>query len=152
MIDAPVANAFVLPGGKIFVFTGILPITQNDDGLAAVLGHELAHQFARHSAERMSRMAILFLARFLLSFVTDTSLLFNQVILQLGVLNPHSRTCESEADYIGLLFMAKACYDPEQAIEFWKRMKRKDHGAIPEFLSTHPSSGKTLYPSLIHNR
>ncbi|KAI8850955.1 peptidase family M48-domain-containing protein [Chytridium lagenaria] len=134
LIDDPQRNAFVIPGGKVFVFTGILPVVQNEDGLAAVLGHEVAHQLARHSAEKMSWVKIVMLGQILLSFFFDTSFIFNRLFLELGVVvNAILRKCESEADYIGLL-------QPRAAAEMWKRMKEFDHGhASMEYMSTHPS-------------
>ena len=91
VIESPEVNAFVLPGGKIFVFTGIMNVAQDDDGIAAVLGHEIAHQVARHSAEKLSIYKLLFLVRFALSFVVDTSLIFNPIFVSLGVTLPFSR-------------------------------------------------------------
>ncbi|KAJ3212786.1 hypothetical protein HDU82_006418 [Entophlyctis luteolus] len=139
LIDNPQSNAFVIPGGKIFVFTGILPVVQNEDGLAAVLGHEIAHQLARHSAEKMSTMKILLLGRMLLAVVFDIGVL-GRVLADVGLLKPFSRLCETEADYIGLQLMAQACYDPNAAVDMWKRMKAMDGGHNhPQYLSTHPS-------------
>ncbi|KAI9142122.1 peptidase M48 [Paraphysoderma sedebokerense] len=120
VINAPVQNAFVLPGGKVFVFTGILPVVKNEDGLAVVLGHEIAHQVARHSSEKLSWLKVLMLAQFLLSFVFDTSLFFNRMFLELGILLPFSRKMEVEADEIGLMLTAQACYDPREAIGLWQ--------------------------------
>ncbi|KAJ3033328.1 hypothetical protein HK097_004891 [Rhizophlyctis rosea] len=142
VIDNPEKNAFVLPGGKIFVFTGILPIVQTEDGLAAVLGHEIAHQVARHSAEKLSTTQLVLLSQILLSFFIDPGFIFNRLLLQFGVLMPFSRRCEVEADYIGMKLMAQACYDPEAAVGVWKRMKEAERQAPPEYLSTHPSNGK----------
>ncbi|KAL7751050.1 metalloendopeptidase [Sorochytrium milnesiophthora] len=141
VIDSPEKNAFVLPGGKVFVFTGILPVVQGEDGLAVILGHEIAHQLARHSAEKMSFMKILVVLQLALSVVFDTSHSFNQLITQLGVLLPFSRKMENEADEIGLLLAAQACYNPSEAVNVWKRMAKEEGDAgTPQFLSTHPSS------------
>ncbi|KAJ3120638.1 hypothetical protein HK100_012706 [Physocladia obscura] len=139
LIDDPETNAFVIPGGKIFVFTGILSVVQNEDGLAAVLGHEIAHTIARHSAEKMSTMKFILLGRILLSVVFDAGV-FGKILTDVGLMKPFSRLCESEADYIGLQLMAQACYNPDSAIDMWKRMKALDHGHTrSQYLSTHPS-------------
>ncbi|KAJ3293963.1 hypothetical protein HDU79_011728 [Rhizoclosmatium sp. JEL0117] len=139
LIDSPQKNAFVIPGGKVFVFTGILPVTQDEHGLAAVLGHEVAHQLARHSAEKLSSMKIIFLGQVLLNFVFDAQFL-TRLLVDVGVIKPFSRLMETEADYIGLQLMAQACYDPDAAADMWKRMKQLDTDpAHSKYLSTHPS-------------
>src|SRR5437016_303090 len=142
------ANAFCLPGGKVAVYTGILPITRDDAGLAAVLGHEVSHAIARHSGERMSQQ-----------IGVQVGLIGAQIALsgrdprmaQLGtsalgalatgaILLPFSRAQESEADHLGLIYMAKAGYDPTAARDLWVRMSQSSKGQKPpEFLSTHPS-------------
>nr|KAJ3406936.1 hypothetical protein HK105_003451 [Polyrhizophydium stewartii] len=142
-------NAFVLPGGKIFVFTGILPVVENEDGLASVLGHEaihpaqIAHQVARHSAEKLSWAKLLMFVQFLVSVVlmADPGPLFRGLILDLGIMRPFSRKCESEADFIGLQIMARACYDPHESVRMWERMSAAERGERqpPKFLNTHPS-------------
>ncbi|KAJ3020951.1 UNVERIFIED_CONTAM: hypothetical protein HDU68_009885 [Siphonaria sp. JEL0065] len=119
LIDDPQKNAFVIPGGKVFVFTGILPVVANQDGLAAVLGHEVAHQIARHSAEKLSQMKVVILGQVLLSFIFDAGFL-GRLLMDVGIMKPFSRLCESEADYIGLKLMAQACYDPDAAVDMWK--------------------------------
>ncbi|CAO3697713.1 unnamed protein product [Rhizopus stolonifer] len=140
VIDSPERNAFVLPGGKVFVFTGILPVVQNEDGMAAVLGHEIAHQLARHSAEKVSfTKIILVLVMTLQIFGIDTAFLFNQFTMNYMMMSPFSRKCETEADVIGLQLMSQACFDPRESIEVWKRMSASDKNGIPQFLSTHPS-------------
>ncbi|KAI9223503.1 peptidase family M48-domain-containing protein [Blastocladiella britannica] len=144
VIDSKELNAFVLPGGKVFVFTGILPVCGNESGLAAVLGHEIAHQLARHSAEKMSFTKILMLGQIMISVVFDASMSLSRMITQLGVLLPFSRKMENEADQIGLLLMAQACYDPREAVGFWRRMAEASKGGPPEFLSTHPASGSRI--------
>ncbi|KAJ9156591.1 Peptidase family M48 [Pleurostoma richardsiae] len=148
VIDDPAtANAFVLPGGKVFVFSGILPLARNDSGLAAVLGHEIAHNLAEHIAERMSGaigVNILLGSLLLLSAAIPGGLLLTQFfggsLLDLMFSRPMSRLQESEADYIGLMMMAEACYDPREAVDFWKRMDRQQELQPPEWISTHPSN------------
>ncbi|KAI8094195.1 peptidase family M48-domain-containing protein [Thamnidium elegans] len=140
VVDSPEKNAFVLPGGKVFVFTGILPIVQNEDGMAAVLGHEISHQIARHSAEKLSFAKILLVLQITLSlFGIDPSFVFNTFTTNFLMMMPFSRKCETEADDIGLQLMAQACFDPREAIEVWKRMEASGEAGIPQFASTHPS-------------
>jgi predicted Zn-dependent protease len=140
VIDDPQQkNAFVLPGGKVFVFSGILPICQDENGLAAVLGHEIAHNVAHHAAERISRSSIVMLSAFAVSFIFDVSGQFGNSIASLILSLPNSRTQEAEADHIGLLMMAEACYDPQAALDFWARMKKAEQFEPPQFMSTHPS-------------
>jgi predicted Zn-dependent protease len=128
-----------LPGGKVFVFSGILPICQDENGLAAVLGHEIAHNVAHHAAERISRSSIVMLSAFAVSFIFDVSGQFGNSIASLILSLPNSRTQEAEADHIGLLMMAEACYDPQAALDFWARMKKAEQFEPPQFMSTHPS-------------
>lgn len=151
VIDDPeMANAFVLPGGKVFVFTGLLPIAQDENGLAAVLGHEIGHNVAHHVAERMSRAGPLALLINLAAIVTQTDASIGNAVAQLAVELPNGRTQETEADHIGLLMMAESCYDPRRVPDLWRRMhesEKKHGGAPPQFLSTHPSSssrGETI--------
>jgi predicted Zn-dependent protease len=143
------ANAFALPGGKVGIYTGILPITRNEAGLATVIGHEVAHAVARHGAERLSQSMLIQLGGTALSAALGSSSpVTRDLALQayglgttLGVAMPYSRTQELEADRLGLLYMARAGYDPRQAVQFWRRFaeySRKRGGAPPEFLSTHP--------------
>ncbi|KAG0167599.1 hypothetical protein DFQ28_009996 [Apophysomyces sp. BC1034] len=144
VIDSPERNAFVLPGGKVFVFTGILPIVQNEgkraDGMAAVLGHEISHQLARHSAEKLSFAKVLLAAQLTLAlFGIDPSFIFNQLTLNFLLMKPFSRKCETEADSIGLQLMAQACFDPQEATNVWRRMEHAGGSEIPQFASTHPS-------------
>jgi predicted Zn-dependent protease len=137
------ANAYCLPGGKIVVFTGILPVTENDAGLATVLGHEVAHATAEHVAERIERQHLTEVAAVIIAGGTAfTPGQFARITALLGVGSglPFSRSQESEADHIGLVYMARAGYDPHQAVAFWKRMQRASKGQEPpEFLSDHPS-------------
>lgn len=148
VIDDPnQANAFVLPGGKVFVFSGIIPIARSEDGLAAVLGHEIAHNLAEHIGERMSGQIgvnILLGSVVLLTALWGGALLgtqlFGGTLLDLLFSRPMGRRQESEADYIGLMMMAEACYDPEAALTFWQRMEAHSQGSPPEWMSTHPSN------------
>ena len=137
------ANAYCLPGGKIVVYTGILPLAQNDAGLATVLGHEVAHATAEHVAERLERYHLTEVAAVIIAGgVAFTPEQFVRVTALLGVGSslPFSRKQESEADHIGLVYMARAGYDPHQALAFWQRMQRASRGKEPpEFLSDHPS-------------
>jgi predicted Zn-dependent protease len=144
VIDKDVANAFALPGGKVAVYTGILNYTQTETGLAVVIGHEVAHALARHGGERMSRSMIaqLGLSAVQIGLSTNDPTILQGIALAygVGVELPFDRGQESEADHIGLIVMAKAGYDPHEAISFWERMSSGQHGkGAPEFLSTHPS-------------
>jgi predicted Zn-dependent protease len=141
------ANAYCLPGGKIVVFTGILPLTQTDAGLATVLGHEVAHATAEHVAERLEREKLTKIAVAIVAGgIAVTPAQYAHVVALLGVGGqaaslPFSRKQESEADHIGLIYMARAGYDPHQAVTFWKRMLRASKGKEPpEFASDHPST------------
>ena len=133
-------NAFVMPGGKVFVFSGILPICQDENGLAAVLGHEIAHNVAHHAAERVSRAGFTMLAGLAVAYTFDVSGSIGSNLAELILSLPNSRTQEAEADHIGLLMMAEACYDPRAALDFWGRMKKAEQFEPPQFLSTHPSN------------
>ena len=143
VIHSQEKNAFVLPGGKIFVFTGILPTVQDEDGMAAVLSHEIAHQVARHIAEKNSWVSLLMYIRLALALVFDFQLINSRVLLEYGLMRPFSRKLESEADYIGLLLMAKACYDPSAAIGLWERMAESSPNFM-KYLSTHPTNEKRI--------
>jgi predicted Zn-dependent protease len=137
------ANAYCLPGGKIVVYTGILPLTRNDAALATVLGHEVAHATAEHSAERIEREHLTRVAAAIVAGgVAFTPAQYLRVVALLGAAGslPFTRSQESEADHIGLVYMARAGYDPRQAVAFWQRMQRASKGKEPpEFLSDHPS-------------
>ncbi|KAL4753943.1 hypothetical protein BDW72DRAFT_201172 [Aspergillus terricola var. indicus] len=137
--DDNMVNAFVLPGGKVFVFTGILPICKDEDGLAAVLGHEIAHVVAHHTGERMSNNFVTMGVIFLAALLFDISGNIPSLLLNLMYSLPNSRTQEAEADNIGLMMMSKACFNPEAAVDFWARMQRAEKQAPPQFISTHPS-------------
>ncbi|KAK5226772.1 metalloendopeptidase [Exophiala xenobiotica] len=138
--DMTQKNAFVVPGGKVFVFTGILPICQTEAGIASVLGHEIAHNVAHHAAERMSSQLPLSIASVILQLFFDLGSGASASVVSLLLELPHSRTQETEADHIGLLMMAEACYDPREAVAFWERMRKAEQYEPPQFLSTHPSS------------
>lgn len=150
VIDDPkTVNAFALPGGKVAVYTGILPIAETEAGLAVVLGHEVAHATARHGAERLSQQLgaslVLNAANFGLRNNENRGIIMAGLGLgtTVGVLLPYSRTHEGEADKIGIRYMARAGYDPREAPRFWKRMNEKAGGSRPpEFLSTHPAPQK----------
>lgn len=140
-------NAFCLPGGKVAVYTGLLPIAQDDAGLAAVIGHEVAHAIARHGGERLSQEMLV--AGLTVATVVATSDSKNRNLYAgllgagaaVGFLLPYSRLHESEADRMGLIYMAKAGYDPRAALSLWQRMAEAGKGKAkpPEFLSTHPT-------------
>ena len=141
-------NAWCMPGGKVAVYTGILPIARDDDGLAVVMGHEIAHAIAKHGNERMSQQLIVQLGGVALSEALRKQPARTQELFmtsygagtQVGALLPYSRLHESEADRIGLIIMAMAGFDPRQAVPFWERMNQASGGQRPpEFLSTHPA-------------
>lgn len=147
LIRSEQANAFCLPGGKIAVYTGILRHTRTEDGLAAVMGHEMAHAVARHGSQRLLRgsVAQTVMMGASMSF-SDLDLNQRRMVLaalgagaQYGVLLPFSRHHETEADEMGLIYMARAGYDPSVAVEFWERMSATGGPQPPEFASTHPS-------------
>jgi predicted Zn-dependent protease len=148
LVEDKQVNAWCMPGGKVVVYTGILPITQDESGLAVVMGHEIAHAIADHGNERMSQelvvqMGGMALNEALKSKPEQTKALWMTTFgvgAQYGAILPYSRLHESEADQMGLIFMAMAGYDPEKAIEFWTRMSKMSGGQKPpEILSTHPS-------------
>ena len=145
-----VRNAWCMPGGKIAVYSGILEVTQNTNGLAAVMGHEIAHAVAKHSVERASRGVILNTGTQLIDIFSGGKLSqinrttgMNTVGLlsQLGIMNPFNRKQESEADYLGMIFSSLSGYDIRETVKIWERMKEFNKGKEPaEFMSTHPSS------------
>jgi len=142
------ANAYCLPGGKIVVYTGILPVTRNDSALATVLGHEVAHATAEHAAERIERQHLTRVAAAIIAGgVAFTPRQYLRVAALLGAADtlPFTRSQESEADHIGLIYMARAGYRPRQAVAFWRRMQRASKGkAPPEILSDHPSDAHRI--------
>jgi predicted Zn-dependent protease len=148
LVEDSVMNAWCMPGGKVVVYTGLLPVTKTEPGLAVVMGHEIAHAIAEHGAERMSQEMLAEMGGMALSAAMaskpeetrNTWMTVYGVGAQYGALLPYSRLHESEADHLGLIFMSMAGYQPEEAITFWQRMaSAKQGGAPPEFLSTHPS-------------
>ncbi len=149
LVESKEVNAWCMPGGKVVVYTGILPVTRDEQGLAVVLGHEIAHAIAEHGNERMSQEMIAQFGGSALSELLKSKPARNPAALDGGVRRrarstasffPYSRTHESEADHLGLIFMAMAGYDPNGALDFWQRMAATKQGkAPPEFMSTHPS-------------
>lgn len=148
LVQSDEVNAWCMPGGKVVVYSGILPVTGSEAGLAVVMGHEIAHAIAKHGDERMSQgmlqeMGGMALASALEQKPQETQQLWMTAYglgSTLGVMLPYSRLQESEADHLGLVFMAMAGYDPQEAVDFWERMAGAKGGAAPpEFLSTHPS-------------
>lgn len=147
LVKDSTANAFCMPGGKIVVNEGILPITQNEAGLAVVLGHEIAHAIAKHSNERMSQQMLAQYGGAILTAAMSKSTQEKQQLAQTvyglgaqyGVMLPFSRKQESEADKMGLIFLSMAQYDLNEAVAFWNRMAQMGGAKMPEFMSTHPS-------------
>jgi predicted Zn-dependent protease len=156
VFDSPEANAFCLPGGKVGVYKGILPITQDDAGLATVLGHEIAHAISHHGAERISQSELMQAGGQVLGMAVQNSKPITQTAVsavyglggQLGYSLPHSRAQESEADHIGLIYMARAGYDPRAAVDFWKRFAaynaQQGGQKVPSLLSDHPVDSKRI--------
>ena len=147
-------NAWCMPGGKIAVYTGILDATKNTNGLAAVMGHEIAHAVAKHSVERASRSVLLNTGTQLVDIFSGGKLSkVNRVtgmntvglLSQIGLMNPFTRTQESEADYLGMIFSSLSGYDIRETVKLWERMKELNKGKEPpEFMSTHPSSDNRI--------
>jgi len=148
LVESNEVNAWCMPGGKVVFYTGILPLTKDENGIAVIMGHEIAHAIAEHGNERMSQGLMAQLGGVALAVAVnekpeETQQLWMSAFgagAQLGVLLPFSRLHESEADHLGLIFMSMAGYNPNHAISFWKRMaEMKGRQAPPEFMSTHPS-------------
>ncbi len=149
-----IKNAWCMPGGKIAVYTGMLDITKNDDGLAAVMGHEIAHAVAKHSVERQSRAVLLNTTTGIIDIASGgaiskvnktTGMNTVGMLSQIGLMNPFSRKQESEADYLGLIFSSLSGYDIRETIKIWERMKDANKGKEPpEFMSTHPSNDRRI--------
>lgn len=152
LVEDKSINAWCMPGGKIVVYTGLLPVTQNETALAIVMGHEIAHALAKHGSERMSQGLIQQLGGVALSAAiqnkpAETQGLFNTAYglgSNLGYILPFNRNNELEADKYGLMFAALANYDPREAIPFWQRMSQQGGAKPPEFLSTHPSDERRI--------
>jgi predicted Zn-dependent protease len=154
LVEDPNVNAWAMPGGKVVVYSGLLPVTQNEQGLAVVLGHEIAHAIAKHGAERMTQGLVVELGGMALStalskYPAQTKELFMKsygVGTEVGVLLPYSRVHESEADHMGLIFMAMAGYNPNSALDFWERMAASKQGQQQplEILSTHPADSTRI--------
>lgn len=153
LVESPDVNAWCMPGGKVVVYTGILPITQDVTGLAVVMGHEIAHAVAQHGNERMSQGLLQQIGSVALSVALKDEPELTQNLFMtaygvgttVGVMLPFSRKHESEADRLGLIFMSIAGYDPNVAVDFWTRMSAMKGGAEPpEFLSTHPSDATRI--------
>lgn len=153
LVESKDANAWCMPGGKVVIYTGILPVTRTEAGLAVVMGHEIAHAVAEHGNERMSQGLLtqlggMALSEALSSKPQETQQLWMTAFgvgAQYGALLPFSRLQETEADRLGLIFMAMAGYNPEEAVSFWQRMAANDTGgAPPEFMSTHPSDATRI--------
>lgn len=153
LVEDKQVNAWCMPGGKVVVYTGILPVAQGEAGLAVVMGHEIAHAIAEHGNERMSQGLLTQMGGVALSTALATKSAATQQLwmsvygvgAQYGAILPYSRLQESEADHLGLIFMAMAGYDPNEAVVFWQRMAAQKGGqAPPEFLSTHPSDATRI--------
>ncbi len=142
--DSP--NAFALPGGKVGVNTGLFKAAKNDDQLAAVIGHEVAHAIARHGAERMSQGRVAQVGGAAVGLATGSQAYTSAyaALAQVGFMLPNSRTQESEADHIGLLYMAEAGYDPRAAVDLWQNMQKLGGNGPLEWMSTHPSPGNRI--------
>ncbi|MBM3768574.1 MAG: M48 family metallopeptidase, partial [Acidobacteria bacterium] len=148
LIDSPQVNAFCLPGGKVAVYSGIMPVAKNVNGLAVIMGHEIAHAIARHGAERMAQQKLMQIGQMAVGVsVSDMDINQQRAIMgalglgaQFGIMLPFSRDHESEADYMGLIYVARACFDPTEAPKLWERMGQASGGrGTAEFMSTHPS-------------
>lgn len=153
LVQSKEMNAWCMPGGKVVFYEGILPVCQTDAGIAVVMGHEIAHAVARHSNERMSQQALLEAGSAAAAYAMKNKPETTQALLgaaiglgsNYGVVLPFSRKHESEADRLGLIFMAIAGYDPHEAVAFWKRMAAASAGQKqPEFMSTHPSDERRI--------
>lgn len=152
VIESEQVNAFCLPGGKIAIYTGIVPVAANSDGLAAIMGHEIAHALLRHGGERMAQQKLVQIGAMAASMSTgEMDPQQRQMVMaaigagaQYGVLLPFSRSHESEADKVGLLLSAAACFNPEEAPRLWERMAALGKQKPPEFMSSHPAEGTRI--------
>ena len=149
-----IKNAWCMPGGKIAIYTGMLEVTKNENGLAAIMGHEIAHAVAKHSVERASRGILINTSSTLIDVLSGGKLSqvnrttgMNTVglLTQIGLMNPFSRKQESEADYLGLIFSSLSGYDIRETVKIWERMQKANKGKeLAEFMSTHPSSANRI--------
>ena len=151
LIDSEVKNAWCMPGGKIAFYSGILPVCKNDDGIAAVMGHEIAHAFARHTVEKLTQSSMMQMATIGISNskyadMLNKSFTIGNVsgnvydsVVKFGIFLPFSRTMESEADYLGMGFMNLSGFDIKEPAKLWQRMMEGQAGGIPEFMSSHPN-------------
>ena len=151
LIDSEVKNAWCMPGGKIAFYTGILPVCKNDDGIAAVMGHEIAHAFARHTVEKLTQSSMMQMATIGISnskyadmlnksfTIGNVSVNVYDSVVKFGLFLPFSRTMESEADYLGMGFMNLSGFDIKEPAKLWLRMMEGKAGGIPEFMSSHPN-------------
>lgn len=152
VIESDQVNAFCLPGGKIAVYTGIIPVAKNSDGLAAIMGHEIAHALLRHGGERMAQQKLVQIGTMAASMsVGEMDPQQQRMVMaaigagaQYGVLLPFSRDHESEADKVGLLLAAAACFNPQEAPKLWERMAALGNQKPPEFMSTHPAEATRI--------
>ena len=145
-----IKNAWCMPGGKIAFYTGILPIAKNDDGIASIMGHEIAHAFARHTVEKLTQASIIGWTTQALGasnyakVLAENADIYNNIV-QFGIMLPFSRTMESEADYMGLAFMSLSGFNMQESVEVWKRMQSNNKDGIPpEFMSSHPSPANRI--------
>jgi predicted Zn-dependent protease len=153
VLESDQANAFCLPGGKMAVYTGLVPITQNEDAMAVVMGHEIAHALLRHGSQRMAQQKLVQMGQLAAGIaVGDMSPQQQQMVMaalgagaQYGLVLPYGRNHETQADEVGLMLAAAACYKPEEAIPLWERMSQLNGGARPpEFASTHPDPANRI--------
>ena len=153
VLDSPQANAFCLPGGKMAVYTGLLPVTQNDDAMAIVMGHEIAHALLRHGSQRIAQQKLVQMGQLAAGVaIGNLDPQQQQMVMaalgagaQYGLVLPYGRNHESQADEVGLMLAAAACYDPREAIPLWQRMAELEGGQRPpEFASTHPDPANRM--------
>jgi predicted Zn-dependent protease len=152
LVNDNTVNAWCMPGGKVVFYDGIIPLCKNEQGIAVVMGHEIAHAVARHGNERMSQGLVAQYGNVALDIALQSEPEKTKSIFltayglgaQVGLMLPYSRKHEYEADKLGLIFMTMAGYDPSESVKFWERMKAAEKGSMPEFLSTHPLSSKRI--------
>lgn len=147
VLDSPQVNAFALPGGKMAVYTGLVPVAENADAMAAVMGHEIAHALQRHGAQRMTEQKLAQIGQMAgaASGMDAGQMQAVMAVYGYGRALPYARKHETEADYVGLMLMSAACFDPREAIPLWERMQAASGGqSQPEFASTHPNPGTRI--------